>query len=414
MKKLICFILISLFVQYYGKSSNSCDINVSDTTFNDDKYIDDIESRTSILLKNLYKGYTLKLTDKKKNANVLRELSDSLCIEMLNNMPSSIKLTFNKEVKKAIELMVFKRKSTVANVLNLGDIYFPNIEKVLDKYKLPLEIKYLTIIESGLNPTIKSRSGAGGLWQFMLPTARLYGLNVNSLVDERFDYVNSTEAACKLLSNLYEIYKDWWIVFAAYNCGTRYVNNAIKRANSSNFWDIYNYLPSETRKYIPSFIATYFAVYYHEMFGIYPTYSNTMYTTDYFLFKRSITFSEISKYSEVDEAIIRTLNPQFIRNVVPGNIGNGYRVRLPIEGIQKLDMMDEELSKTDKTNIEINDVGVKNEDKINTDNKKYHTVRKGETLATIAKKYRTTSSKLKKINKLSGNKIKVGQKIRVR
>lgn len=413
MKKVIYFILISLFFQQYANSSKHCIINIPDTISKDDGFIDDIENRTSTLLKNLYKGYTLKLTEKKKNQDVIRELSDSLCIEMLNNIPSSIKLTFNQEVKKAIELMVFRRRSTISNVLNLGDIYFPSIENVLDRYKLPLEIKYLTIIESGLNPTIKSRSGAGGLWQFMLPTGRLYGLNVNSLVDERFDYVKSTEAACKLLANLYEIYNDWWLVFAAYNCGTRYVNNAIKRAGSQNFWNIYKFLPGETRKYIPSFIATYFAVYYHERFGIYPTYSNSVYTTDYFLFKRSITFAEISRYSEIDEAVIKTLNPQFIRNVVPGNIGNGYNVRLPIDGIRKLDMIDESTIKVSEPNVEINDIGVSSTKSNNYDNKKYHIVRKGETISSIAKKYKTTTKKLKKINKLSGDKISVGQKIRV-
>lgn len=417
MKKIFFLILVLLSIKYcYSINVSNIYGIINSDTISDDRYSEDIESRTNILLRNLYKGYTLRITEKKKNSPIIKEISDSICIEMLNNMPSSIKLTFNKEVKKTIELMVLKRRTTISNILNLGDIYFPHIENVLDKHKLPLEIKYITIIESGLNPTVKSRSGAGGLWQFMLPTARLYGLNINGLVDERFDYVNSTEAACRLFSKLYDIYHDWWLVFAAYNCGTRYVNNAIKKAHSSNFWDIYNLLPAETKKYIPSFIATYFVVYYHERFGIYPTYSNTMYATDCYQFKKTITISDISKISGVDESIVKTLNPQFIRDIVP----SGYKVRLPIEGIQKLDMMSDDQINTVK-NVEINEVAVKErtsnkkdrKDKLNKSDSKYHTIKKGDTLGAIARKYNTTASKLKKMNNMKNDKLRDGQKIRV-
>ena len=190
---------------------------------------------------------------------------DSVYIRMLNKMPSAMRFSYNPLVREAIELYLFRRRGLLSSMLSLADLYFPEIEVTLDKNALPMELRYLVIVESALNPKAISPAGAAGLWQLMLPTGKIYGLSVNSLVDERMDPVKSTEAACRFLKDLYRIYGDWWLVLAAYNCGPGNVNRALRRTGieKPNFWEIYRYLPNETRRYIPLFIGAYFAMHYH-------------------------------------------------------------------------------------------------------------------------------------------------------
>ncbi|RKW47527.1 MAG: lytic transglycosylase, partial [Porphyromonas sp.] len=206
---------------------------------------------------------------------------------MMNHIPSGIRLSYNSVVRESIELYLFRRRPLLSAMMSLGDLYFPDIEAELDRHHLPLELKYLTIVESALNPSAISPAGAAGLWQFMLPSARIYGLTVNSLVDERMDPVKGTEAACKMLSDLYRIYKDWWLVMAAYNCGPGNVNRALARAGGSGktFWDIYNYLPRETRRYVPLYIGVYFAMHYAKQYGIRPRELGRTLATEYYQVK---------------------------------------------------------------------------------------------------------------------------------
>ena len=208
------------------------------------------------MLEQWYTGYgnaTGKSTGSRYSSVSVPYTPDSVYVRMLNKMPSAMRFSYNPLVREAIELYLFKRRGLLSSMLSLGDLYFPEIEMALDKNGLPMELRYLVIVESALNPKAISPAGAAGLWQLMLPTGKIYGLTVNSLVDERMDPVKSTEAACRFLKDLYRIYGDWWLVLAAYNCGPGNVNRALRRVNTDrpNFWDIYRYLPNETRRYIP-------------------------------------------------------------------------------------------------------------------------------------------------------------------
>lgn len=376
----------------------------------------DYETKVADLLNKWYNGYTIKGTNFGNETNMtdtLLQINDSTCISLLSKLPTVLKISFNDDVKKAISLFSQKRRILVSQMLLSGDLYFPEIEMVLNKYDIPLELKYLAVIESGLNPNIKSRSGAYGIWQFMLPTAKMYGLKINSLIDERLDYIKSTEAACKLLDNLYQTYGDWWLAMAAYNCGPRVVNKAIKKAGQDNndFWNIYKYLPVETRRYIPLFIGMYFTMYYHKFLGIYPQDRVISLNTDTFLCTNIIKFSDLSKLSGICIDTIKFLNPQYIRNIIPGNIDNGCLVRLPVAGIEQLENIPIDSIKSDDLNIKI----LKNAHyafgKEGHANKIYHKVKKGESLSSIAHKYKITVKKIKSLNKIKGNHIKQGQTI---
>lgn len=393
-----------------------------DSALQNQKIYEDYDKGLKNLLDHWYTGYAVKASENhKKDREIIKSFSDSTIIKMLKDLPTALPVSFNPDIKYAIEMFAFKRRTLVSMMLSMGDIYFPEIEITLDRYQIPLELKYLTIVESGLNPTAKSRSGAGGLWQFMIPTARIYGLNINSLVDERFDFVKSTEAASRLLTTLYKTYGNWWLALAAYNSGPRHVNNAIKRAgNSNDFWEIYKYLPRETKRYIPTFVGVYFAMYYHKSLGIEPIKTEKIVATDYFQINKSIKVSDLSKKSGISVENIRFFNPQYIREEIPGNIGNGCMVRLPIEGIAKLDLLpkDSIVSNDLKIGVETTSFayGKSDESLQNTRSNKHaiHTVKKGETLGSIAKKYRTTTNKIKRLNGLKSNKIRQGQKLRVK
>jgi len=363
---------------------------------------------------------------------------------MLNKMPSAMHFSYNPLVREAIELYLFKRRGLLSSMLSLADLYFPEIEVTLDKNGLPMELRYLVIVESALNPKAISPAGAAGLWQLMLPTGKIYGLSVNSLVDERMDPIKSTEAACRFLKDLYSIYRDWWLVLAAYNCGPGNVNRALKRAGVSkaNFWDIYRYLPNETRRYIPLFIGAYFAMHYHREYGIFPRELGRPLATDYYTASNRVTFERIAELTGVDQETISAFNPQFRRGIIPGN-NTPYPVRLPLSAILKLDSVGEGVSSPElRVNLEgpsssarkgQQETQEEDEEEVTTrrgrrgkqskrskrekgskSQSSHHRVHSGETLSSIARKYGVSVSELKRSNGLSSDRLSVGQKLTVK
>ena len=368
---------------------------------------------------------------------------DSVYIRMLNRMPSAMRFSYNPLVREAIELYLFKRRGLLSSMLSLGDLYFPEIEMALDKSGLPMELRYLVIVESALNPKAISPAGAAGLWQLMLPTGKVYGLTVNSLVDERMDPVKSTAAACRFLKDLYRIYGDWWLVLAAYNCGPGNVSRALKRAGTErpNFWDIYRYLPNETRRYIPLFIGAYFAMHYHREYGIFPRQVGRPLATDYYTADHRVSFDRISEITGVSTELISTFNPQFRRGIIPGN-NTPYPVRLPLSAILKLDSAGSEVYSPElrvslegpnnavatrtkvKSKSEDNEEPSPEEEAPRHGKKKKgrtqqeatsstHTIVAGETLYAIARKHGLTVEELKKSNHLSSDNLQPGQKIQI-
>lgn len=370
------------------------------------------------LLHSWYDGYGKRSTanaPKPERNRSYESVPDSVYIQMLERMPSAMRLSYNPIVRECIELYTNKRRSLLSLMLSLADLYFPEIETALDQHKLPLELKYLTIVESSLNPAAFSPMGAAGLWQLMLPTARIYGLRINSLVDERLDPNKSTSAACKLLKELHHIYKDWWLVLAAYNCGPGNVNKAIRRSGKDkpSFWDIYAYLPRETRRYVPLFIGAYFSMYYHDTYEIEPRELGRPIATDHYLVERELSFKRISELTEVPIELIRLYNPQFRRDIIPGNT-EPYQLRLPIASVMKLeDVTDEEWGRGTlavETTEPVGDVR-KEASRQSGKSTRTHKVRRGETIASIAKRYGVSASQIRKWNKLKGSKLKAGQKL---
>ena len=299
-------------------------------------------------------------------------------------------------------------------MMSLGDLYFPDIEAELDRHHLPLELKYLTIVESALNPSAVSPAGAAGLWQFMLPSARIYGLTVNSLVDERMDPVKGTEAACKMLSDLYRIYKDWWLVMAAYNCGPGNVNRALARAGGSGktFWDIYNYLPRETRRYVPLYIGVYFAMHYAKQYGIRPRELGRTLATEYYQVKHEVSFSKIAELTGLSVEQIKTYNPQFRRGLVPWN-AEPYQLRLPLKAVLKLEGYNPEEIRSHEMSVREEGISTQSTPQIASNSKQYsyHRVGRRETVETIARKYGVTTKEIRQWNGLGHKGIRSGMRI---
>jgi membrane-bound lytic murein transglycosylase D len=288
-------------------------------------------------VKNSTKAYDIKLNASNKNAiknysdteTAISNISDSVIIERLKAIPSLVDLPYNEIIRKWIE--VYTRRKSAPVLLGLADYYFPMFEEILDKYNLPVELKYLPIIESALNPRAVSRAGATGMWQFMYGTGRIYQLEINSFVDERRDPYSSTVAAAKFLSHLYEVYQDWTLVIAAYNCGPGNVNKAIKRANGKHdYWDIYPYLPRETRGYVPAFIGAAYMMNYYDAHQIEPLKIGMPATTDTIIISKRLHLQQVADVLGISIEELRDLNPQYKQDIIPAT-GYSYPLRLPFE-----------------------------------------------------------------------------------
>ncbi len=345
--------------------------------------------------------------------------SDSVYADRLARIPSVMEMPYNDVVRKFIDLYAEKLRSRVSYMLGAANFYIPLFEEALDAYGLPDELKYLPVIESALNPSAVSRAGASGLWQFMLKTGKIYNLRSNSLIDERRDPIKSTYAAARYLKELYGIYGDWNLVIAAYNCGPGNINKAIRRADgTTDYWKIYNYLPRETRGYVPSFIAANYIMNYYCEHNICPMEAQLPAATDTLHINRDLHFQQIADLCDVDMEELRALNPQYKQDIIPGN-SFSCTLRLPQKAISTfIDVEDtiyihrekELFKKRRYVNVEEENIGKKSTSGKAT----YHTIRKGETLSTIARKYGTTVNKIKSLNGLRNNNIRAGKKLRVR
>lgn len=390
--------------------------------------------------------------------------------ERLRRLPVVMEMPYNSVVQKFIDQYSGRLRRTVSYALGAGNFYIPIFEEALDYYGLPLELKYLPVIESALEPKAKSPAGAVGLWQFMLATGKRYDLKVNSLIDERQDPYKSSWAAARYLRDLYKIYRDWNLVIAAYNCGPTNVNKAIHRANGvRDYWTIYPYLPSETRGYVPAFIAANYIMNYYCEHNICPMKTKIPITTDTVTIMRDLHMQQVAELCNIDVEAIQALNPQYRTQLIPGSSGP-MTLRLPTETLNMfIDLKDsvynyrvDELL-TRRSCVEVDDrldnrsvaskrraarqqsasesssssrssasksssrkssrsSSSKSSSRSSRSSRKSKkvkssasaTVRKGDTLIEIAHRNGTTVEKLKKKNKIKGNMIKPGQKLKVK
>lgn len=395
--------------------------------------------------------------------------------ERLSRLPTIIEMPYNSIVQAFIDRYTGDLRRSVAYMLGAQNFYMPVFEEALDAYGLPLELKYLPVIESALNPKIRSKAGAVGLWQFMMSTAKRYNLTINSLVDERRDIVKSSYAAAHYLSDLYKIYKDWNLVIAAYNCGTDKINKAIRRSHGErDYWRIYPRLPQETRGYVPAFIAANYVMNYYCDHNICPLSSDLPAKTDTVMVDRDIHFEQIAHVLNISIDELEDLNPQYRRDLVNGH-SELSSLRLPASLIsQFIDMEDSIYAfnakdyKPKRSEVEVNDnatylvkknqverVPAKPEQDKTTDSKsdndslqkkasssrsrskssrstssrrstkksrskkskeqtKHVTVKSGDTLSEIAERNGTTVKKLRQLNGIKGSSIVTGKKIRVK
>ncbi|MDE5760653.1 MAG: transglycosylase SLT domain-containing protein [Bacteroides sp.] len=350
------------------------------------------------------------------------EFSDSIYIDRLSRMPTVMEMPYNEIVRKFIDMYTGRLRNQVAFMLSACNFYMPIFEEALDAYGLPFELKYLPIIESALNPSAVSRAGASGLWQFMLHTGKIYGLESNSLVDERRDPIKATWAAAHYLKDLYNIYKDWNLVIAAYNCGPGTINKAIRRAGgATDYWEIYTYLPKETRGYVPAFIAANYVMTYYCKHNICPMETNIPDATDTIQVDRNLHFEQIADICDISKEQLASLNPQFKKSIIPGE-SKPQTLRLPIHEISAfIDKQDtiyahrsNELFKKRKV-ITVSDSRPTTRSNSAAPKGKptYHKIANGETLGSIARKYKVTVGQLQSWNGLRNTRISAGKSLKI-
>lgn len=324
-----------------------------------------------------------------------------------------IELEYKDIVKDYIDLYTIQRRADVSRILGLAELYFPLFEEMLDKYDLPLELKYLAIVESALNPLARSSSGAVGLWQFLLNTSKMFDLKVNSYIDERRDPHRSTDAACRYLEYLYRIFNDWQLTLAAYNGGPGVVRNAIQRSGGkTDFWELMPYLPEQTQDYVPAFIAVNYVMNHAADHNIYPVEPKIFYyETDTVKITHSVSFRQISEVIGVSVSMITFLNPSFRRNYIP-YYGKPEILVLPANKITDFLKYEKEIYGYNISGKNYNTLVAGAGNKTNRI-KIVHTVKKGEYFHKIAINYKTTIEDLKAWNNLSSNNLNTGQKLEI-
>ena len=340
---------------------------------------------------------------------------DSVYIQRLRALVSPIQLPYNSIVRGYINRYTDSRYGTISRILGMSQYYFPLIEEELIKAGLPVELRALPIIESALSPTAVSPMGAAGLWQFMPATGKVYGLEVNSLVDERCDPVLSTRAACRYLKDLYTLYKDWTLAIAAYNCGPGNVNKALARAGdgSRTFWDIYDFLPRETRGYVPAFIGASYAYAYHKLHGIEFTEPPLPLATDTIRVDRLLHLGQVSSTIDIPMETLRQLNPQYKLDIVPATTKT-YSLVLPQRYVCRYIQQQDSIFAKDSAYLKEYMNPANLEKKRQQRSGTIYTVKKGDTLGAIARKYRVTTAQLMRWNGIkNANKLRLGQKIRI-
>ena len=365
--------------------------------------------------------------------------SDSVLVERLSRIPTTIEMPINDVTRKFIDTYSTRMRNSVSIMLGASNFYNPIFEEALERYELPLELRYLPVIESALRPSATSRAGAAGLWQFMITTGKRYGLEVNTLVDERRDPIKSSEAAACYLRDLYDMFGDWGLAIAAYNCGEGGVQKAVLRAGKpegADFWSVYNLLPRETRGYVPAFIAATYIMNYYCEHGITPREANLPLESDTVVVQKDVTFAQIAGTCHVTVDELRSINPQYRRDIVPAS----YVLRLPAGAIEDFllnedsiyagkNLTDGSLRRvvTDDLETDAASAGTGRNSSSSRRNgrsgrssrsgrgsSKSVAVRSGDTLSAIARRNGTTVAKLRRLNGIKGDAIRAGQKVRVK
>ena len=352
------------------------------------------------------------------------EVPDKVLIERLERMNSFIQLPYNETVKNYMVLYAEKMPTKMGQMLGLAQYYMPIFEEAFRKYGLPLELKYLAIIESALNPLAVSRVGATGMWQFMYSTARNYGLQIDSYIDQRMDPVASVDAAARYLRDAYRIFGDWSLAISSYNCGSGNVNKAIKRSGRRDFWSIYPYLPRETRGYVPAMVGAMYAINYANEYGLEATPVQIPAHVDTFLVNKNVHFRQVSEVLGIPMDDLRDLNPQYYKDIVPGAQGKQV-LRLPFNYSNAfLDMQDSiyRYKAAEMFSGSVDD-GRNSRSAVQASSARrsssgsgqwtYYKVRRGDNLGKIAKRHHTTVANLKKWNNLRSDKIREGQRLKV-
>lgn len=451
MKKKIIITVSLLFCSLTGivaQTGNNDIITVTDKNGN----AEEIEIPTGLednldSLLHLYNAKTYLMPDTSCNyQNVNPVFDKEVYIDRLKRLPTIIEMPYNEVVQKFIDRYSGRLRRSVSYMLGASNFYMPIFEQALEAYNLPLELKYLPIIESALNPKAISKVGATGLWQFMIGTGKRYGLDVNTLVDERRDPIKASYAAAHYLSDLYRIFDDWNLVIAAYNCGPDKVNKAIHRAKgNADYWNIYPYLPKETRGYVPAFIAANYIMNYYCDHNICPMVTEIPTKTDTVMVNKDVHFEQISQILNITTEHLRDLNPQYRHDIING-LNKPMSIRLPATLVgtfidkedsiynfkpnelllkrETVDVNEEEPTvshhrtttnyqskKSTSRNKKANRKGKK---RGKQNGNKSVTIKNGDTLSEIAERNHTTVKKLRKLNKISGNNIRAGKKLKVK
>ena len=329
------------------------------------------------------------------------------------NRRSPLRYTYNKEVRAFIELYGDKKREQVRRMLGLAHYYFPLFESVLDRYDMPLEIKYLAVVESALNPKARSWAGARGLWQFMYGTARINGLEVSSYIDERNDPLKATEAACRYLRKLYRIFDDWNLALAAYNSGPGNVSKAIRYSGGKkSYWAIRPWLPRETASYVPAFMAASYIFEHAAEHGLRPqALKPSFFRTDTVQIQEQVSFEQLAALLEVPRETLAFLNPAYRYEIIPGIPEDPHTLTLPKEKVGLFKLHEDSIYAIAEAHFELDE---KKEPRyVELGNRTYHRVRRGEVLGTIAERYGVRVSSLRRWNGLRGNTIRVGQLLKV-
>jgi len=438
MKQFLIYITLSIGLVFFIVSSASSQEppERTNTTFEFNQHL--IKEMDDML--NLW--YVKRETANSKS--VLSKLKDVDSCNMVNNdslvalrvkkMGTTIPISYNEYIRPYIDLYTVKRQRSSAALLGLAQYYYPIMQEIFDKYNIPEELIYLTIIESGLNPTAVSRAGATGIWQFMYATGKMYGLDVNTFIDDRRDAVKATDAAARHLRDLYTMFNDWGLAISAYNCGPGNVRKAIARSgNKSTFWEVRPFLPRETQNYFPAFIGAYYMMKYHNLYGIKPAKIAIPSDVDTIMIRHEVHFEQIAHVLNINIEEIKTLNPQYKLDIIPA-YEDAYPLRLRNKDIirfisQKdsiyaynrdsyfLSVKIQEDGLTDNGSVQTSKSSTKttsNNKSKSTSSATIYIVKKGDTLSSIAHKYRIDTKRLASYNNLRNvDKLSIGQRLKI-
>lgn len=446
-RKLITLALATLLCgtsSLYAQTDDDKEIKVKDKDGNEEviDVPESMDTEFDDLLEEYYSKNYLKVDDNCNYRDENRTYEKEVYIDRLKRLPNIMEMPYNEIVQKFIDRYTGRLRRSVSYMLGASNFYMPIFEDALMAYDVPLELKYLPVIESALNPKATSRVGAAGLWQFMPSTGKQYGLEINSLVDERRDPVKSSYAAARFLRDLYKIYGDWSLVIAAYNCGPENVRKAIQRSNGkADYWSIYPYLPRETKGYVPAFIAANYVMTYYCDHNICPMRTTLPAKTDTVTVTRDVHLKQIADVCGVSLDELRALNPQYRRDIVNGN-SKPSAIRLPISVVNSFISNEDSICNyqadqlfTRRSLVEVDESvqprssysrksyssskstgrskkGKKNKKK--STRSKSVTIKNGDTLSEIAARHHTTVKKLRKLNGISGSNIRAGKKIKVK